>query len=117
MENNRVKPDFQKDSDGDEWKPKEIVSWSQLDDWEKKYVNIPVSEMFPLLIIGNFLEIKGLINLILKLWPCKFKITMSKKSEKNSTSQIQIGLLRNCKSSKMKMLGLTKLKSNYKFID
>ena len=33
---------------------------------EKKYVDIPVSEMFPLLIIGNFLEIKGLIDLICK---------------------------------------------------
>ena len=67
MEHNREKPDFQKDSNGDESKPKEIVSWSQLDDWEKKYVDIPISEMFPLLIVGNFLEIKGLIDLICKV--------------------------------------------------
>ena len=66
MEHNQGKPDFQKDSNGDESKPKEIVSWSQLDDWEKKYINIPVSEMFLLLIVGNFLEIKGLIDLICK---------------------------------------------------
>ena len=66
MEHNRGKPDFQKDSNGDESKPKEIVKWSQLDDWEKKYVDIPISKMFPLLIVGNFLEIKGLINLICK---------------------------------------------------
>ena len=67
MEHNRGKPDFQKDTDGDESNPKEIVSWSQLDDWEKKYVDIPISEMFPLLIVGNFLEIKGLIDLICKV--------------------------------------------------
>ena len=37
-----------------------------MDDWEKKYIDIPLSEMFPLLIVGNFLEIKGLIDLICK---------------------------------------------------
>ena len=63
MEHNQGKPEFQKDSNGDESKPKEIVSWSQLDNWEKKYIDIPVSKMIPLLIVGNFLEIKGLINL------------------------------------------------------
>ena len=47
MEHNQGKPDFQKDSDGDELQPKVIVSWSQLDNWEKKCVDIPVSEMFP----------------------------------------------------------------------
>ena len=66
MEQNRGKLAFQKDSNGDESKPKEIVSWSQLDDWEKKYIDNLVSEMFPLLIVGNFLEIKGLIDLICK---------------------------------------------------
>ena len=30
------------------------------------YIDIPVSEMFPLLIGSNFLEIKGLIDLICK---------------------------------------------------
>ena len=66
MGRNQGKPDFKKDSNGDESKPKEIASWSQLDDWEKKYIDIPVSEMFALLIGSNFLEIKGLIDLICK---------------------------------------------------
>ena len=66
MEHNRGKPDFQEDTDDDELKPKEFVSWSQLDEWQKNYINIPVSEMFPLLIVGNFLEIKGLVNLMVK---------------------------------------------------
>ena len=66
MEHNRGKPDFQEETDDDELKPKEFVSWSQLDEWQKKYINIPVSEMFPLLIVGNFLEIKGLVNLMVK---------------------------------------------------
>ena len=66
MEHNRGKPDFQEDTDDDELKPKEFVSWSQLDEWQKNYINIPVYEMFPLLIVGNFLEIKGLLRLMVK---------------------------------------------------
>ena len=66
MEKNRGKPIVQKDEDEDELKPKEPVSWEQLDDWEKKFVDMPVSEMFPLLITANFLEIPGLLNLICK---------------------------------------------------
>ena len=63
MEKNRGKPIGQKDDDEDELKP---VNWKQLDDWEKKFVDMPVSEMFPLLITANFLEIPGLLNLICK---------------------------------------------------
>ena len=66
MEKNRGKPIVQKDEDEDELKPKEPVNWEQLDDWEKKFVDMPVSEMFPLLITANFLEIPGLLNLICK---------------------------------------------------
>ena len=64
MEKNRGKPIVQKDED--ELKPKEPVNWNHLDDWEKKFVDIPVSEMFPLLITANFLEIPGLLNLMCK---------------------------------------------------
>ena len=63
MEKNRGKPIGQKDDDEDELKP---VNWKQLDDWEKKFVDMPVSEMFPLLITANFLEIPGLLNLMCK---------------------------------------------------
>ena len=66
MEKNRGKPIVQKDDDEDELKPKEPVNWEQLDDWEKKFVDMPVSEMFPLLITANFLEIPGLLNLMCK---------------------------------------------------
>mgnify|MGYP001257797967 FL=1 len=61
MEKNRRKPIVQNDAYEDE-----PVHWNQLDDWEKKFVDIPVSEMFPLLITANFLEIPGLLNLICK---------------------------------------------------
>jgi S-phase kinase-associated protein 1 len=66
MEKNRSKPVVQKNDDEDELKPKEPVNWEQLDDWEKKFVDMPVSEMFPLLITANFLEIPGLLNLMCK---------------------------------------------------
>ena len=60
MEKNRGKPIVQKvDED-------EPVNWKQLNDWEKKFVDMQVSEMFPLLTTANFLEIPGLLNLICK---------------------------------------------------
>jgi S-phase kinase-associated protein 1 len=61
MEKNRGKPIVPKDDDEEE-----PVNWKQLDDWEKKFVDMPVSEMFPLLITANFLEVPGLLNLICK---------------------------------------------------
>jgi S-phase kinase-associated protein 1 len=61
MEKNCGKPIVPKDDDEEE-----PVNWNQLDDWEKKFVDMPVSEMFPLLITANFLEIPGLLNLICK---------------------------------------------------
>ena len=66
MTENRGKPEPKEDDDEDELKTKPCVSLDQLNDWEKKYIDMPVDEMFPLLITGNFLEIKGLINLMVK---------------------------------------------------
>ena len=54
------------DQEEDELKPVQPVSWDHLDAWQKKYIDIPVNDMFPLLICANFLEIKGLIKLIVK---------------------------------------------------
>ena len=51
MEKNRGKTDFQRD-------------YNEMNEWEKEYVNMPVSQMFPILIAGNFLEIEGLIDLM-----------------------------------------------------
>ena len=67
-EKNRDKPDFKSDDDeSDELtKKQEFASYDQLNDWEKDYIKMSVSEMFPLLITANFLEIKGLIQLMVK---------------------------------------------------
>ena len=64
-EKNRGKPDYKPD-DEDDSKKKEYVSINQLNDWEKEYIKMTVDEMFPLLITANFLEIKGLIRLMVK---------------------------------------------------
>ena len=66
MEKHRGQPDFKEAEEEDDLKPKEYVNWNQINNWEKEYIDIPVSEMFPLLITGNFLEIKGLIALMTK---------------------------------------------------
>ena len=66
MEENRGKPEPKEEEDEDELKPKEYVNWDQLNEWEKNYIKMPVDDMFPLLITGNFLEIKGLVNLMVK---------------------------------------------------
>ena len=66
MTENRGKPEPKEDDEEDELTSKPCVSWDQLNDWEKKYIDMPVDEMFPLLITGNFLEIKGLVNLMVK---------------------------------------------------
>ena len=44
----------------------ESFNLNQLNEWEKNYIKMPVDDMFPLLITGNFLEIKGLVNLMVK---------------------------------------------------
>merc|ERR1711935_45356 len=78
MEHNRGEPDFQEDTDDDELKPKETKSRVSSTLWSK-------------------------------VSPCKFKAKLAlKKSEKCSTLKIQSGLLRNCKSSRMNMLGPTR---------
>ena len=41
------------DEEEDELKEKEHVSMDQLDEWEKNFIDMPVSEMFPLLIAGK----------------------------------------------------------------
>ena len=56
MEKNRGKPDYADDD----------VDGLKLLDWEKDFVDMPVPEMFAILIAGDFLEIKGLINLMCK---------------------------------------------------
>ena len=56
-EKNRSKPDFKSDDDDGS---------DELNDFEKDYIKMSVPEMFPLLITANFLEIKGLINLMVK---------------------------------------------------
>ena len=69
-EKNRGKPDFKPDDDDNEsdelTKKQEFASYDQLNDWEKDYIKMSVPEMFPLLITANFLEIKGLIQLMVK---------------------------------------------------
>jgi hypothetical protein len=41
------------DEEEDELKEKAHVSMDQLNQWEKNFINMPVSEMFPLLIAGT----------------------------------------------------------------
>ena len=67
-EKNRGKQEYKPDDDeSDELtKKQEFASYDQLNDWEKDYIKMTVSEMFPLLITANFLEIKGLIKLMVK---------------------------------------------------
>ena len=46
MEKNSGKPIVEEDRNEDELKLKEPVNWDHLNDWEKKCMDIPVSEMF-----------------------------------------------------------------------
>ena len=66
MEKNRDYLDLKFVNVKNKLKRKEYASWNQLNQWEKGYVNIPVDEMFPLLIAAKFLEIKGLVDLLVK---------------------------------------------------
>ena len=58
------KPDPEtKDEEEDELKEKEHVSMDQLDEWEKNFIKMPVSEMFPLLIAGKeFCEVHSFLK-------------------------------------------------------
>ena len=67
MEENRGKPDCQEELNLFQLlKEKVFVDWNQLNEWEKKFIEMPVGDMFPLLQTGVFLEIKGLSNLMVK---------------------------------------------------
>ena len=51
------------DEEEDELKEKAHVSMDQLDQWEKNFINMPVSEMFPLLIAGKeFCEVHSFLK-------------------------------------------------------
>ena len=45
---------------------KEPVSLDQLSAWEKEYIKMPIEKIFSLLKICNFLQIKGLLRLMIK---------------------------------------------------
>ena len=45
---------------------KEPVSLDQLSAWEKEYIKMPIEEIISLLKICNFLQIKGLLRLMIK---------------------------------------------------
>ena len=67
MEENRDRPDFQPDNNKDLSKEQEGIHWDQLDQWEKLYVAdmlVDVDDMLRLLFVANFLEIKGLVDLM-----------------------------------------------------
>ena len=73
MEKNRGKPDFQPDDDTNlsnelkALKDEAVVYWGLLNQWEKLYVSdmlADVDDMLRLLIVANFLEIKGLVDLM-----------------------------------------------------
>ena len=67
MEENRGRPDFQPDNKKDQSKEQETIHWDQLDQWEKLYVTdmlVDVDDMLRLLIVANFLEIQGLVDLM-----------------------------------------------------
>ena len=67
MEENRGRPDFQPDNNKDLSKEQEGIHWDQLDQWEKLYLAdmlVDVDDMLRLLFVANFLEIKGLVDLM-----------------------------------------------------
>ena len=63
MENNRGYPDFKEDIDDKLLKKKK---WNQLNEWENQYIEMPVEDMIPLLVCGDYLEIEGLVKLMIK---------------------------------------------------
>ena len=70
LEHYRGKPDpapkEDEDDEDDLFKPHKPIAPEDLDAWETKYIDIPVPKMFPLLICANFLEIRGLLDLMAK---------------------------------------------------
>ena len=54
------------DDEDDLFKTHTPIALEHLDAWQQKYIDIPVPKMFPLLICANFLEIRGLLDLMAK---------------------------------------------------
>ena len=63
---NPVPIDVEDNDDDDLFKTHTPIALEHLDAWQQKYIDIPVPKMFPLLICANFLEIKGLLDLMAK---------------------------------------------------
>ena len=63
---NAIPIDVDDDDEDDLFKEHTPISIEHLDAWQQKYINIPVPKMFPLLICANFLEIRGLLDLMAK---------------------------------------------------
>ena len=74
MENNRGYPDFKKDKDDELIKKKK---WNQLSEWENQYIEMPVEDMVTLLVCGNFLEIEGLVSLMIRAIALKINANRS----------------------------------------
>ena len=63
---NAIPIDVDDDDEDDLFKEHTPIAIEHLDAWQQKYINIPVPKMFPLLICANFLEIRGLLDLMAK---------------------------------------------------
>ena len=63
---NAIPIDVDDDDEDDLFKTHTPIALEHLDAWQQKYINIPVPKMFPLLICANFLEIRGLLDLMAK---------------------------------------------------
>ena len=74
MENNRGYPGFKKDKDDELIKKKK---WNQLSEWENQYIEMPVEDMVILLVCGNFLEIEGLVSLMIRAIALKINANRS----------------------------------------
>ena len=74
MENNRGYPDFKRDKDDELIKKKK---WNQLSEWENQYIEMPVEDMVNLLVCGNFLEIEGLVSLMIRAIALKINANRS----------------------------------------
>ena len=63
---NAIPIDVDDDDEDDLFKEHTPIAIEHLDAWQQKYIDIPVPKMFPLLICANFLEIRGLLDLMAK---------------------------------------------------
>ena len=51
--------------------------WNQLSEWENQYIEMPVEDMVTLLVCGNFLEIEGLVSLMIRAIALKINANRS----------------------------------------